>query len=160
MRPSSFRAMTLSIVAAVMILSQWDAWAFMNPEAFRKGVPEAVKIQVVASQVEKSGDVSRYYLAARVLEVHHSATNLKPGGLILIVYRANLVRLKREQAAMDKKAKRGWAGPQILGPPSTLKSGDICVAYLAWVTGTGVTGRVYTPAAHQYSFEPVKAGEE
>lgn len=152
-----FQLSGLLIVAALLLMSSQQAWAFVNPDSYRSSAPEHVAIEVVASHVDESNGISRVSLTARVLEVYHSATNLKPGDSILIVYQWDAARLKRKQQEMDKKAKQGWVGPQVLGPPPILKSGDIRVAHLASVAGKAAAGKVYSPGAYQYSFEPEAA---
>jgi len=143
----------LLVIAAGVLLSHWVAWAAINPEEFRKGHPECVTIRVVASYLEKSPGLTKVCLAAKVVEVFWTATGLKPGNLILITYQQDHAQLKRKKAAMEKRAKTGWVGPQILYFPPTLKSGDVRVAHLAKVTAENTTGSVYAPQAHQYSFE-------
>jgi hypothetical protein len=143
----------LLIIAAGVLLSHWNAWAAINPEEFRKGHPECLTIRIVASHLDESLNVTKVYLAAKVVEVFRTATDLKPGDLILVTYQQDHARVEKESAAMEERVKKGWVGPQILSFPPALKSGDVRVAHLAKVTGQNSSGSVYAPQAHQYSFE-------
>ncbi|NKB65749.1 MAG: hypothetical protein GKR89_01690 [Candidatus Latescibacteria bacterium] len=136
------------------LLASGPARAAINPDEFRRGSPECLTIEVVATQVEATSQRSEIYLAARVVAVTRSATELEAGSLILIAYRQDHEALKKERAAMEKKHQKGWAGPQLLYPPAALTSGDTRQAHLALSQNEDTTGKVYTPGAHQYSFEP------
>ncbi len=150
---------TLLIIVAGVFLNRWAAWAVINPEEFRKEHPECVTIRVVASHLEKSRNITTVYLAAKVVEVFRTATDLKPEDLILVIYQQDHAQLKKEESAMEKRMK-GIVGPQILYFPPALKSGDIRVAHLAKITAHNTTGSVYAPQAHQYSFEQEKANRK
>jgi len=143
----------LSVVAVGVLLSHWDARAAIEPKYFREGHPECVTIRVVASYLEESPGLTKVCLAAKVVKVFWTATDLKRGDPILVTYQQDHAQLKRKRAAMEKRAKTGWVGRQILYFPPALKSGDVRVAHLAKVTTENTTGSVYAPQAHQYSFE-------
>jgi hypothetical protein len=147
----------LSIIAVGVLLSPWNVWAAINPQEFRKKHPECLTIRIVASHLDKSKDLTKVCLAAKVVEVFRTATNLKPGDLILVTYQQDHAQLKKDKAAMEKRAKKGEVGPQILYFPPALKSNDVRVTHLAKVKGHNTTGSVYAPQAHQYSFEQEKA---
>ncbi|TNF91933.1 MAG: hypothetical protein EP297_14415 [Gammaproteobacteria bacterium] len=149
----SIRVCVLLIITTGALLSRWDAWAAINPQEFRRGHPECVTIRIVASHLDESRDVTKVYLAAKVVEVFRTATDLTPGDLILVTYQQDHARVEKESAEMIKRAKTGWVGPQILSFPSVLKSGDVRLAHLAKLIGNNSSGGVYAPRAYQYSFE-------
>ncbi len=73
----------------------------------------------------------------------------------LIAFDQDHDRRRREARAQERKARTGWVGPQVLYYPPVLREGDSARVYLEAKTGSGFTGKVYQPAAHQYSFEPM-----
>ena len=93
----------LLIIAAVILQGRWNASAAINPMFYRQGHPECSTIRIVVSQLDKSRDVTRVYLTAKVVEVFWTATGLKPDDLILVTYQQDHARVEREEAALEER---------------------------------------------------------
>ena len=145
------------VVVLGALWSRGDLWGVVHPDSFRRGHPECLTLRVVACHLEESPDISKISLAAKVIEVFRTTTDLKPGDLILITYQQDHKQAKKDGAEIDELAARGIVGGQVFSFPPTLKSGDVRVAHLAKATSQNTNGSVYTPQAHQFSFEPESA---
>lgn len=149
------------LVVALALLPVW-AQAAIDPEQFRQGTPEGVVVEVMASRYEQGQGHGRVYLAARIIEVVWTATQLKAGDVILVAYYQDHEKYKKDRAALKKRLaqKGGWTGPQVLSYPPVLQVGSVHMAHLAEAADDGSSGRVYTAAAHQYSFQPASSKEQ
>lgn len=125
----------------------------INPEEFVRNAPEKVRIKVEAGFIDSGRDLSRVILMARVLEVEVSASGLNTGDTLLIVYSQDHAQYKRQSKAMDKKAKTGWVGPQVLSYPPALSVGSVVLAHLKYLEGGGASGATFQPVGYQYAFK-------
>ena len=157
MRRSKTWRSILSVVALGAPGSLGELWAVIHPDNFRRGHPECISLRVAACHLEESPDISKVSIAAKVIEVFRTTTDLKPGDLILITYQQDHKKAKKDRAEIDKLAAKGVIGGQVFSFPPTLKSGDVRVAHLAKAKSQNTSGSVYTPQAHQHSFEPESA---
>lgn len=135
------RGALFSLLLGMMVLSpismadNQTALAELPPGAYqqlRSNAPEALKIKTlkVRTQVLKPNTL-KVEVQAKVLSVVRSASKLKPGSMIRIVYE------------IDKQA------PQRVGPRAVpvLKEGLFYAAFLAQ------DGKLYRPAAYGDSFD-------
>ena len=153
MRRSKTWNSILLVVALVAPGSLGELWAVIHPDNFRRGHPECITLRVVACHLDESQDISKVSLAAKVIEVFRTTTELKPGDLILITYQQDHKKAKKDRAEINELAAKGIIGGQVFSFPPALKSGDVRVAHLAKAKSQNTSGSVYTPQAHQYSFE-------
>lgn len=143
-----------SILATWLVSFSSLSFAAINPDELKKGHPEHLKVEVLASHVDNRGGKSRLSFAAKVLEVFHSESGLVAGNTILVTYLQDHVRTEKELAKHRERVKKGYVGPQFFTYPPALDTGVVTEAHLAELVETGASGRVYTPTASQYSFEP------
>jgi len=146
--------------AAIGAFAGLPAAAAIPPSAIQDQVPERVTIEVLAATVDESGTAdepafTRVHLLARIGEVSRTASDLEPGDVILIRYVQDHRKRKRDQEALEARAKTGWVGPQVFYFPPVLHAGDTRLAFLGSCAGENAEGLVYCPGAHQYSFAPV-----
>lgn len=143
-----------SVLAIWSISFSSFTFAAINPDELIKGHPEHLKIEVLASHKDNRGGKSRVSLAAKVLEVYRSESGLVAGNTILITYLQDHLHTEKEHAKHRERVKKGYVGPQFFTYPPALETGEVKEAHLAKLVEAGASGRVYTPTASQYSFEP------
>ena len=131
----------LLFAAAVGVVC-FAARAELPPDVYRQrqqAAPEALQIKVQSVKAEESRRPNHTLIAnaieAVVEKVERTATDLKPGAKILILY-------------TQRRHDQPMPGPSEV--PS-LKEGQVCPAYLAW----SKEAEAYSPAAGGYSFERV-----
>ncbi len=140
----------VAVCMCLIVLAPRVADAFVNPENFKHG-PERLVIKVAETTTKKVSTAIIVNLRAEVVSVKRSATGLKPGDPILIRYQRNLPTIKRQMEKMVRQGESGWAGQQTLYQPQPPGTGDVVKAILRHFGDDN--GRVYRPAAYQYSFE-------
>ncbi len=154
MNPYAVRSFMHSVLAAWVISFTSLSFAAINPEELKKGHPEHLKIEVLASHIDNREGKSRVSLAAKVLQVFHSESGLVAGNIILVTYLQDHVRTEKEHAEHRERVKKGYVGPQFFTYPPALEAGIVTEAHLARLVEAGASGHVFTPTASQYSFEP------
>jgi len=142
----TFLAVTIFLIA----IAPRAADAIVNPESFKRG-PEQIVIKVTNVTVKKLSMATIVHLLAEVVSVKRSATGLKPGDAILIRYQRHPATTTRHMDEMMQRGEKGWAGQQPFYQPHPPQIGDVISAFLRRLEGGH--GRVYRPAAYQYSFE-------
>ena len=152
----SLREIIFVVVLLVIPFLSTELGAVINPAEFTKGAGEKLTVKftgVLVEDVVRGGKkvIAKSYLIAKVLRVKKSATGLKRGDAIMIKYSRNYAEEMKERKVMEAKSKKGWVGPQILHEPDVPIVGDKYVVLLNKCDGA--EGVVYSPAAHQYSFE-------
>ena len=143
-----------SVLTTWFILFSSFTLAAINPDELIKGHPEHLKIEILASHIDKREGKSRVSLAAKVLKVFHSDSGLIAGNTILVTYLQDHVLAEKEYAEHRERVKKGYVGPQFFTYPPELKAGEVTEARLSEIVEAGTSGRVYTPTASQFSFEP------
>jgi hypothetical protein len=131
----------MMIVPPILMADNPTALAELPPGAYqqlRSNAPEALKIKVL--KVHTQGlkpNTLKVEVQAKVLSVVRSASKLKPGSMIRIVYE------------VDKQV------PQRVGPRAVpvLKAGLLYAAFLAQ------DDKIYTPAAYGDSFDLMSSTE-
>lgn len=176
-RPSRFAylctplalAFSCFLISATLALTfSYTSHAMINPAEFQK-TPEKATVKILAKSVkvakiagDKTGsaknlqDVTIVSLAAEVLAVDHTVTNMKKGEVILITFIQNhskVAEKEKEQADRRKKGGPGWVGPQVLSYPNIPEVGSVQIAHLEPASPDPSDGRTYTAGAYQYSFE-------
>ena len=146
----------LILVFGVIFISQGPSGselaAAINPQELRKGHPECILISVVAtSYIDCPKEAPHLTLAAEVIEVFWSATQLQAGDFILIRYAPYVADRSEGRAIM--RANYGMVGPQQLTAPEALAVGERKIAHLAIFSTEDASGPVYEPKAHDFSFE-------
>ncbi|MDZ4815017.1 MAG: hypothetical protein SGI71_01975 [Verrucomicrobiota bacterium] len=130
--------------------------AAINPDEFTKSQPEKIVIKVLESKaVDKGAELTTVTLKAKVLEVIQTASGLKPDDVIVVKYVQDHKRVKQEAKELEKKAKTGWVGPQIMTYPEVLKVEEVRLAYLKKITNSDAAKdfKDYAPTSSQYSFK-------
>ena len=150
------RQIVLGCVGA--LLTTYSA-AAVNPELLRADMQshatEALTIDVTAVMVtELSDGTTRVDAAAVVRKTTRSATGLREGDAILLVYVLNTAAHNREIATMRAKGERGWAGLQLPGLPTVVAAAKSYRAFLARESKPSA-GLVYRPSAGEFSFEGI-----
>jgi len=143
----------LAIIICLIAMASRTADAVVNPENFKRG-PEQLVIIVTDTTVEKNSASTIVRLRAKVVSVKRTATALKPGDTILIRYQRYPATIKRQMEQMVRQGENGWAGQQPLYQPQPPEIDAVVEAILHHLGGNH--GRVYQPAAYQYSFEPAQ----
>lgn len=125
----------------------------INPEEFTRRAPEIVRIQIEGSAVRGNPQITQVTLLAQVLEVSETSSGLKAGDVLLILYEQDHAKYQKEARAMEKKARTGWVGPQVLYYPPALETGAVVLAHLKKSQEDSMTGATFRPVGYQYAFE-------
>lgn len=150
--------------------------AAVNPEAFKSGAEESLLLKEISNlsfkstsnQWFSSHSWSQIYIVAEVVEVHRSKSGLAAGDQITIFYRLDHEKIRSESRDHQRKM-RGMVGRQFLylpSPPKIEENGtfwahlrELNVASVHRLAGleddweVELRGKIYAPAAYQYSFE-------
>lgn len=144
--------------------------AAINPEEFRRAATEVVQVRELARIVEHDRQskprTERVTLLVEVVSVHRADDDaVQPGSILLIDYSRDLVAL--EKAARAHAARGPMPGPQFMhepAPPVPDENGEYTAyltrsesrsrRYAGQVSPAAVLreGRIFQPAAGQYSF--------